>query len=163
MKAAQSLFSEDCAPRENPPLLQIVYVSAATNELNEDTLVRLLADSRKRNAEKGITGLLLYVEGSIIHVIEGEESVVADLFTRIERDPRHRQVSVLSRKHIEQRDFPEYRMGFRREKLDTVAGQLPGFLDIVETRAVSDFARQGLSKSVSAFLRTFARVTGLEP
>jgi hypothetical protein len=143
-------------------LLQIIYVSTAGPELDEHAMLDLLARSRRRNAERGITGLLLQAEGSILHVIEGSEGAISDLFSKIAKDPRHRGVHVLSRRKIGQRDFPDYRMGFKREKLKHLNGSIPGFSDFVENRSISSRGTEGKSRFVAAFLRTFARTTGLE-
>lgn len=144
------------------PIFQLLYLSSATPELTEEALLGILSESQQRNFAKDITGLLLHSDGNLIQIIEGSESTVETLFSKIESDPRHRQVMVLSRKFVEKRDFPEYRMGFKRACSKQLAEKLPGFSDIVENRKLPKATLEGLSKHVSIFLKTFARSTRLE-
>jgi acylphosphatase len=143
-------------------LYQLLYLSTAKPELTEDALLDLLSKSQARNAARGITGLLLHSDGNIIQVIEGEREAVESLYAKIESDPRHGGVMALSRKHVSARDFPEYKMGFRRTEKKVLNEQIPGFSSIVETGRISANEFEGLSKLVVIFLKTFARSTGLD-
>lgn len=143
------------------PYYQLLYFSTATPELTEDALTEILMESQNRNAKRNITGLLLHSDGNIIQIIEGEKEDVEALFAKIEHDKRHRGVLVLSRKHVEKRDFPEYKMGFRRPSRDLIEAQIPGFTDFVERGTIPPHQLEGLSTLVATFLRTFARSTGL--
>ena len=144
------------------PIFQLLYLSSARPELTEEALLQILAESQQRNAAREVTGLLLHSDGSIIQIIEGTESTVDALFSKIERDPRHHNVSVLFRRFVEQRDFPEYKMGFKRACSKQLAEELPGFSEIVENRKLPQATLDGLCKHVSFFLKTFARSTRLE-
>jgi hypothetical protein len=144
------------------PIFQLLYLSSARPELTEDALLKILSESQKRNASREITGLLLHSDGNIIQIIEGTESTVEALFSKIESDSRHNQVMVLSRKFVESRDCPEFKMGFKRASVQRLAAELPGFSDIVENRKLPRATLDGLSRHVSIFLKTFARSTRLE-
>ncbi|MCA9738410.1 MAG: BLUF domain-containing protein, partial [Gemmatimonadetes bacterium] len=71
----------------------------------------LLEGARATNTRLGVTGLLLFHEGSFIQVLEGPPDVVEALYARIETDPRHGGALVLSRGLVEERSFGEWRMG----------------------------------------------------
>jgi ribosomal protein L35AE/L33A len=94
-------------------LFHIVYVSSASQLFTKEELVELMQISARRNAEAGLSGLLLYKDGNIIQVLEGEEQAVRASFERIKKDPRHRGVIVLAQEAIEERSFPRWGMGFR--------------------------------------------------
>ncbi|WP_162025686.1 MULTISPECIES: BLUF domain-containing protein [unclassified Lentimonas] len=143
-------------------VFQLLYLSSAKPELTEESLLQILSESQQRNAAIDITGLLLHSDGNIIQVIEGEQTVVERLFAKIEKDTRHHQVIVLSRKLVTKRDFPEYKMGFKRATSQRLAEELPGFSDIVEKRQLPQATLDGLSRHVEIFLKTFARSTRLE-
>ena len=143
-------------------IFQLLYLSSAKPELTEKALLQILSESQQRNAARDITGLLLHSDGNLIQVIEGAESTVEALFAKIQHDPRHHQVLVLSRKFVEQRDFPEYKMGFKRASAPRLVAELPGFSDIVENRRLPKATLDGLSTRVSILLKTFARSTRLE-
>ena len=143
-------------------IFQLLYVSSATADLNEEALLEILSGSQQRNAAREITGLLLHSDGNIIQIIEGAEAAVEALFTKIERDSRHRQVMVLSRKFVEKRDFPEYKMGFKRVSTQTLSEELPGFTDMVEEKNLPTDTFNGVSKRVATLLKTFAHSTRIE-
>lgn len=143
------------------PYYQLLYFSTANPELTEDALTEILMESQKRNAKREITGLLLHSDGNIIQIIEGKKEAVEALFEKIEHDKRHRGVFVLSRKYVDKRDFPEFKMGFRRPAPEIVETQIPGFADFVERGSIPAHQLEGLSTLVATFLKTFARSTGL--
>ncbi len=56
----------------------------------------LFSTARSNNKRQQITGALLIHGGWFAQVLEGAEAPVRALFTRIERDPRHENLSVIS-------------------------------------------------------------------
>lgn len=103
----------------------MVYVSSAVNLFSPTELVDLLAKSRQHNKERGITGMLLYKDGNFMQVLEGEESEVRALHAKIQNDPRHRGLITLLQGHQEERQFPNWSMGFRdlaSPELQSLAG-----------------------------------------
>ncbi|WP_093411154.1 BLUF domain-containing protein [Salegentibacter flavus] len=48
--------------------------------------------SNEFNNSHDITGVLLYSETNFFQLIEGEEKEIKDLYSRIEKDPRHRNI-----------------------------------------------------------------------
>ena len=94
-------------------MLSIVYVSVATKPMSEDNIVAILVQSRANNTRLGLTGALLCHRQRFIQILEGEEKQVLTKYRTISLDPRHRNVHVLSRELIEQRQFPQWTMGFR--------------------------------------------------
>ena len=50
----------------------IVYFSSSVSQFQEEDLTTILQQSRQNNSESGVTGVMLYVRGSIIQVLEGE-------------------------------------------------------------------------------------------
>ena len=88
-----------------------VYTSRAKSPFSEQELVELIASSRRKNAEAGITGLLLYVEGSFIQAFEGPYEAVEKLHSRIKSDPRHEGILDLVTTTTSRRSFPNWSMG----------------------------------------------------
>lgn len=95
------------------PTLRLVYISSAVRLMKDNELAQILQAARRHNPANGITGVLLYRDGNFIQVLEGEPAQVEATFARIERDPRHRQVLVLSRETQVARVFEHWTMGFR--------------------------------------------------
>lgn len=93
-------------------LIQLIYISRAVTPFSHDQLVELLEFSRVRNARDGLTGLLVYHHGSFMQALEGEEAAVMRLFSKIQRDPRHMDVTQVTTLYIQQRNFGDWKMGF---------------------------------------------------
>ncbi len=91
----------------------LIYFSSSLKLSQEKDLLELLQQSREHNREVGITGVLLYVQGQIMQVLEGSKQVVEDLFKRIEIDTRHTNVSMAINRPIKQRLFPNWTMGYK--------------------------------------------------
>ncbi len=94
-------------------MFYLVYVSSAVRSFSTDDLRALLATSRKNNAELGITGMLLYKEGNFMQVLEGDERTVRALYEKIGVDPRHSGEITLQQGFVDERQFPDWSMGFR--------------------------------------------------
>lgn len=92
------------------PLQHILYCSQATQPFGERALTELLDQARASNAQRGVTGLLCYEQGHFVQLIEGPPAVVAALFARIEHDPRHQHVHVLSTGLGPLRQFTDWRL-----------------------------------------------------
>ncbi len=90
----------------------IVYFSTSVGLFQEDDLVAILEQSRRNNARFGITGVLLYVRGSIIQVLEGQKESLDALYKRIEQDQRHKNVTKVLSRSINERLFTQWNMGY---------------------------------------------------
>lgn len=95
-------------------LFHLIYVSRAARDIGSPNLIEILTASRARNAEMGVSGLLLFSEDSFIQVLEGGQTAVENVFASIARDPRHHGVTVLVREPIKNRNFSGWSMGFER-------------------------------------------------
>lgn len=102
---------------------QVIYSSAAVEPFSEASLAQLLARARLHNERLGITGLLLYDDGSFLQVLEGDQSVIEQLYETIGRDKRHHRVVALLRRDVAERHFGEWRMGFAA--MTTISKRLP--------------------------------------
>ncbi|MCY1695262.1 BLUF domain-containing protein [Curtobacterium sp. SL109] len=121
-------------------MLSLIYSSVATSVLEPQELTALLAQSRASNEQTGITGMLLYRNGYFLQVLEGPDAVVRRKMQTIRDDGRHTKVSVLLEDVIEDRQFPEWTMGFPADaELEDVPGYRATFddLDAHEGDAVS--------------------------
>lgn len=155
-------MSEHASPNTNPqsvndPVYHLAYVSSEAEPFSQLDLVELLAVARSANAERDVTGLLLYREGCFFQVLEGNEFAVNKTFSEIERDPRHQDVRVLFKGESESREFAEWQMGFLN--LDGVdADKLRGFSDFLTRDAQPQEFLENLSrgKRLALMFRTLA-------
>jgi hypothetical protein len=93
-------------------MIYLAYCSAATALMSNADLIALLRTSRKNNEALGITGMLLYHEGSFMQVLEGEKEAVQSTYRKILIDRRHHNLIKMLDGPIEQRSFREWSMGF---------------------------------------------------
>lgn len=122
-------------------MLSLIYASTATKLFTQQELVELLETSQKNNVKTDITGMLLYRGGNFIQVIEGEPDAVLELYEIIKEDPRHKDVTLLSKDPIKNRQFPNWSMGFRNIDQMTVA-ELQGFTDFLSDEFTPEFFRE---------------------
>jgi hypothetical protein len=94
-------------------------MSSAVKPMNFDGLSALLLQCRDNNHNCGITGMLLYQNGTFMQMLEGEKQVVSDLFDAIRKDDRHTGVHIVLTGNIEKRNFEDWSMGFfNMDKVD---------------------------------------------
>ena len=98
-------------------LVRLNYASTATFEPNEAggievEVARILAQSRKNNKAKAVGGVLHYGNGYFFQALEGERSVVNDVYNTIAADPRHRDVQILSFDSVPDRLFADWSMKY---------------------------------------------------
>jgi hypothetical protein len=63
-------------------MYQVFYSSAALVPFSDAELTDLLAVSRANNLRLGVTGMLLYHDGSFLQALEGEETIVERLYAK---------------------------------------------------------------------------------
>lgn len=95
---------------------QTIYLSQPTNFFNALELYQLLRKSRKNNSVREVSGLLLYNKKYFLQYLEGAKEVVQPLVRKIDMDPRHKNMFVLSNGLIRERLFPHWTMGFSDAK-----------------------------------------------
>ena len=93
-------------------MIQIIYASAATQPFTPEALKTLLSKARTRNTVYGVSGMLLYQQGSFLQVLEGPETAVEKVLASIYKDKRHTNTRALARTAITQREFESWSMGF---------------------------------------------------
>ena len=94
-------------------LHHLIYSSTANINLTEAELHRLLDHWRIKNTQLDITGLLLYSEGHILQVLEGDADVVYSLYATIAANPRHRSLVKLADGPVANRAFADWSMQMR--------------------------------------------------
>ena len=95
-------------------MIQVSYVSQTREPMSTGQLLDLLVQCQKNNRERGVTGMLLYGNETFLQALEGEDDVVDDLVAHIQKDPRHSDLKILHRRPIEQREYADWTMGFKK-------------------------------------------------
>jgi len=128
---------------------QVVYSSAAVEEFSEAQLTELLSRARVNNERLGVTGMLLYHEGSFLQVVEGDGEVLEKLFQTISKDKRHHRVVPLLRRSVEERHFERWKMGFAAAK--SLPKNMPGYSDYLRLRGDPTEAGNAAVRLLAAF------------
>lgn len=105
----------------------IIYLSWATVPFTNAQLQNLLTLARQRNTELAVTGILLYGNERFVQVLEGEESIIREMYAHIRRDTRHSNILTFANKPVAQRAFMEWAMAFQPlslQQFDDVVGYL---------------------------------------
>ncbi len=110
-------------------MYHLIYISHAVQPFTEKELIALLDISRKNNKQLGITGMLLYLNEKFIQVLEGKRETVKELINKIEKDPRHKRLSVLLEGNTRARIFHNWSMGFKHLQHHDFT-KLSGFTDM---------------------------------
>lgn len=93
-------------------LTQLVYTSVATERMPKSKLYKILVQARGNNKLLDVTGLLVFVDGTFLQVLEGKPEVVSSLLKKITADRRHKDVKVIFETGIEQRTFASWQMAY---------------------------------------------------
>ncbi len=99
-------------------LVQIIYISRSTfisSETSagiEPNVARILHKSRSNNIKNGLVGVLYFGNGNFFQCLEGEEEAVDTLYQKLEADPRHTNVTLLSKKRITAQSFSNWAMKY---------------------------------------------------
>ena len=92
-------------------LKQVIYVSEIS-DTSSDSLTNIYDISQKNNLQSGISGCLLIGSNSYLQLLEGPDSAVENLYSKIKMDSRHKKVKKLFEQHIEEKSFSSWSMKF---------------------------------------------------
>ncbi len=114
---------------------QITYRSLASEEITAEDIKDILRKSQSNNADKEITGCLVFNEGYFVQLIEGEKQAVKGCFDAIEVDKRHSMVEILSEGESPDRMFEDWTMAYLKlpeEPQTKLESQVKGDLKALE-------------------------------
>lgn len=130
----------------------ITYVSTATPELSNTGVEEVLESSKNWNNSHKITGMLLYSDGNFLQILEGEKSDVQDLFQRIRKDARHKNIIKIFEKEISEESFDGYDSDIVLEKTKYDPVKMERFFDHIQVLDPS--SQKAVKKVLSLFLNS---------
>lgn len=104
---------------------QLFYSSQMSEVFDGTVLDDVLTVSQLNNERRGVTGALVIDGDRIVQVLEGAPEVLDPLYDLISRDPRHRDLTVLLRRSVETRQFPNWSMAWILEPLGSSPDETP--------------------------------------
>ncbi len=86
-----------------------------------DALDELLESARNSNGLNGITGVLVYVEGVFLQILEGDKTCLLNLMDKISKDVRHETVTILRETDVPSAFFGDWKMAYVSASAEQVA------------------------------------------
>jgi hypothetical protein len=132
-------------------MFKLIYASKERPEyVLQLNLEQILVGSRRRNAEAGVTGILVHHGGMFLQVLEGAEAAVRKIMARIEKDMRHYDIKILATvtKLGEQREFGDWSMEF--SDMTGSARVLKGFIEARHARSLANLDEAQATKILEA-------------
>lgn len=103
--------------------LELLYVSVLAPDQRATVVGQIVTQARARNAQCGITGLLVFDGIHFCQHLEGPAEVVQPLMDRIRQDRRHGAVRVLYEGARDERRYQRFDLGFAQsDEPDDMAG-----------------------------------------
>ena len=91
-------------------LVALTYISRSAPDQTPQDVDAIHRAALTYNPLDGITGLLIYNGNGFMQIIEGAESAINDLMTRIAADIRHLDLEIRDRRSVKRRCFPHWTM-----------------------------------------------------
>ena len=100
------------APEQLEQVFRLIYRSRdrIPADVRRAELGELFSTARSNNKRARITGALLVSDDWFVQTLEGEETAVRALYSRIEADPRHDSISLLEARAVDRRVFARWAM-----------------------------------------------------
>ncbi|MEL6869595.1 MAG: BLUF domain-containing protein [Pseudomonadota bacterium] len=93
-------------------LMRLTYVSRYNSHNENDELNKILDQARKNNANRGITGVLVFNHDYFLQSIEGRRPVINELLRKLIKDQRHFSLQIIEAKEIDQRRWTHWDMNY---------------------------------------------------
>ncbi|MDP3254397.1 BLUF domain-containing protein [Bosea sp. (in: a-proteobacteria)] len=96
-----------------PRIFQLAYTSSFKGSRvtsPHGALCDILSASRRNNDRSGITGYLIFDGTTFVQILEGDQLAVLATYVRIEKDPRHCNVTMIGSQEAAERSFSAWGM-----------------------------------------------------
>jgi hypothetical protein len=128
------------------------------------TVRNIIRVSEINNARDRITGFLIFDKAHFLQILEGNAPDVAHTVKRIQADPRHRNLTVIEDKAVDERVFKDWAMGgfVRSPEAESIYSR-HGIADAVEPEHLTGEGVLALAQDLLAFetKRQKERVVGV--
>jgi hypothetical protein len=129
-------------------LLELSYVSRATQDMGLSSLVHLFDVSFNWNQSHDLTGVLFYENGHFAQILEGRREDVIFIWEKIQTDYRHQVLHRIELEEIDQRLFPSWALRFYGG--DQIAKDVPHLLGLLDGLPSHDVELLRIMRSVAS-------------
>jgi hypothetical protein len=95
---------------------RFTYVSKAVAGLSQQNVADFIATAQISNKAQDLTGMLLFMDGYFLQVLEGPVDAAQHCLTRIKADIRHNAIDIRQSLEADVRLFPKLWMALRDSK-----------------------------------------------
>ncbi len=106
------------------PLVRLTYMSVRSPHVTDHDIVELAIHANRANRGLDITGCLWFGRHRFFQVLEGPQELVDALYGRIQLDPRHSELRLLSYGPLATRQFGRWSLAHVSEHEDRTLDQL---------------------------------------
>jgi len=99
-------------------LTRLIYISRAVGPQTTTITTQILETARAFNKAHNLTGVLCQGKGLYVQVLEGERSIVNELYRRIVADSRHEHTEIVHFGEIDTRQFKDWTMALVHLSID---------------------------------------------
>ncbi len=124
------MIGNDRAAQLSRLLYTSTLVADAKGEQDSLTARKIAESSASRNKASGLTGSLLFVDGSFIQILEGPALQLESTFERICCDFRHSEVRLIDLMEVPGRLFSDWDMAFLYDNEETSLALRDGLQEI---------------------------------
>jgi hypothetical protein len=96
----------------------IVYGSTANLDLIARDISNILENARDFNEKNDVSGCLIYHNNRFLQILEGDKTLVEELYLNIKKDTHHSDVKLLYNSFTRERTFSNWSMAFIDLSLD---------------------------------------------
>ena len=131
----------------------LIYMSTSAKMFDTNDLTEILLNNRKNYTRKGITGMMLYSNGTILQALEGEAEDLEEVFAHLQCDDQHKGIIKLKSGKANTRAFTDWTMGVKASYNDTIT-KICGFINPLKYDFLDSYNEKHPAVS---FLRSFAQ------
>lgn len=92
------------------PLCRLIYYSTVREGVDQTDVSNILKSAKRHNIADHLSGVLCFDRRYFLQVLEGARETVSATFGRICQDSRHRSVTLVNFRTIDERLFPDWDM-----------------------------------------------------
>lgn len=129
----------------------ISYVSTAAQNLPQENIYALLEKASAYNNNHDITGILLSSDGNFFQLLEGDEVKIKELYSRIEKDPRHTNIIKFLEKPVTRPSYDGYICEVITGNTKCNGSKLEGYLHYIEV--LDRCSQEAVKRVMEAFVK----------
>ena len=96
-------------------LRRIAWSSLPSSSFSAARLGEIVAPSRWNNKCNDVSGMLLYTGVHFLEILEGEESVLDEMWSQLKLDDRHASLVRIGDEACGERRFPDWKMAYAND------------------------------------------------